>query len=112
MYSRTCTYIKGSSPHWLVRAKDWKQAKCLLKEDWLINANTSDTTKEYAIVKKNEEAVSVLIRKGIQDKSLREKKQRKVQDFSMTTFYVEKRKEEYKFICIYISIKGILKRYP
>lgn len=81
MHIRRMTYIKGSSLHWLVRAKDWKQAKCLVKEDWLINANTSNSMTKYAIVKKNEEAVYVLTGKGIQDKSLCKKEQRKIQNF-------------------------------
>lgn len=44
-YRYTCTYaewhIQGYSLHQLVTATDWKQAKCLIKMDWLINDNTS-----------------------------------------------------------------------
>lgn len=42
---------------------------------------------------KNEEALCVLMWKVIQDKSLCEKKQREVQNFKITTFYIEKKKK-------------------
>lgn len=46
----TCAHMQKyiyskHSLHQLVRAKDWKQAKCPLKGDWLINDNTSNIVK-------------------------------------------------------------------
>lgn len=66
MFICRITCIQGNSVHQLVRAKDCKQAKCLLKGDWLINDNISNTMKYFAAVTKNEEALRVVLWKSTQ----------------------------------------------
>lgn len=66
MHIHRMTYIQGYSLHQLVRAKDWKKPN----GDWLINDTTSKAMTQHAIVKRQEEALWVLIWKGNQDKSL------------------------------------------